>query len=139
MSLPTACDTSENVGLDVVAMGNGATMDFGGLSNELHFAALKIVSSDDCIKAYPQLFMNSSFKYKFRESMICANNRLSRKSVCNGDSGSGLITKSNSTLIGVANMAHPKGCEQGFPQGFQNIYSYLGWIKSITGMDLPTC
>lgn len=29
--------------------------------------------------------------------------------------------------------------EKGGPQGFTNVYSFLKWIKNITGLDLPNC
>lgn len=94
VQLPSVCETPKNI--EVIAIGRGATSDHSGISRQLRFAELTTLSTSDCRKTFPFLI--------FRKSVICAQNQASLQSICKGDSGSALITKSNGILIGISSM-----------------------------------
>lgn len=92
VNLPKTCESAENI--DVVTMGNGAISDYTGISDQLHFAVMKTIPLYECRKVFPMLLL--------RKSVICAQNSMYPQSICNGDSGSALVTKSGGILIGVS-------------------------------------
>lgn len=48
--------------------------------------------------------------------------------ICDGDSGGPLVTL-DYKLVGVSSWAF--GCGEGYPDGFQRISSFIGWIDEI--------
>lgn len=87
---------------------------------------MHIIPNSECVRSY-----NSQI---IRDTTICAKGN-EKESVCNGDSGGPLVLKSdNRTLIGVTSFGRASGCDDGIPQGFSRITSYLQWIEESTGM-----
>lgn len=96
VKLPNSCDST--VGLDVIAIGHGRTSNNGGISMPLNYVQLKAIPLKNCSFSFPVMNDHDSF--------ICVNGENkddSYQSICIGDSGGPLITKSDNTLIGVAN------------------------------------
>ncbi|XP_055323342.1 transmembrane protease serine 9-like [Sitodiplosis mosellana] len=129
VKLSTTCKIPEKT--ESIAIGNGAINDKSGLSPQLQYAILKTAPLKVCRKVYPLLF--------WRKSVICASNGLQQQSICRGDSGGPLISRSNHTLIGLSSFVRLEGCETGLPQGFTNIHSYFEWIRQVTGLEVPNC
>ncbi|XP_014482160.1 PREDICTED: chymotrypsin-1-like, partial [Dinoponera quadriceps] len=48
---------------------------------------------------------------------------------CNGDSGSGVVRKSDGAIVGLVSGGLP--CARGYPDVKTNVYSFVPWIKSI--------
>lgn len=131
IQLPTKCESNENV--DVVSMGNGMmNMSITDqLAPVLQWSPFKTLSNEKCLEAFPLL--------KYRTTAICVQNK-DMRSVCHGDSGGGLVRRTDTTLIGVTSfISITEGCEKGFPQVFTNVIPYHQWISKITGLDLIRC
>lgn len=93
-----ACSASD--GMDVIAIGNGATSDDAqGLPSTLQYVELKTANLRACLRSFPFLFM--------RKSVVCVLGE-EHKSACHGDSGGPLVTPSNS-LIGLTSFGSPQG------------------------------
>ncbi|XP_055327027.1 collagenase-like [Sitodiplosis mosellana] len=129
LPLPTVCKNPENV--ESYTVGYGATSDHSGVSPQLKFALLTTLPAHVC----RQVYQNS---YPGR-TVICAYNNVHGQSVCRGDSGGPLVSRTDGNLIGISCFVRKDGCELGIPQGFTNVYPYLGWISYVTGMNLPKC
>lgn len=100
--LPKVCKSTE--GIDSLVMGNGATSNSNSLLDpELSFAFLTTISPSECEKTFPGI--------SFLKSIICAQNAVNGQSICKGDSGGPLITRSDGILIGVSSFVH-KGKEE---------------------------
>lgn len=129
IQLPTNCASNEN--LNVVAMGTGLV---GTLPNReaesVQWAPLRTISFTECRSVYKALY--------FRKSILCAQTNKQR-TICAGDSGSPLVRKNDSTLVGIVSFTGKKDCETGLPQVFTNILSYLSWISKMTGFVLTSC
>lgn len=97
VKLPNSCESS--VGVDVIAIGHGRTSNNGGISMPLNYVDLKTIPLKNCSFSFPVMDDHDSF--------VCVNGDNSGdsgyKSICVGDSGGPLVTKSDKTLIGVAN------------------------------------
>lgn len=94
--LPNSCDST--VGLDVIAIGHGRTSNNGGISMPLNYVPMKSIPLQNCSFSFPVM--------KDHDSFVCVNGENkddTTQSICVGDSGGPLITKSDNTLIGVAN------------------------------------
>lgn len=96
MKLPNECKSTENI--DALTMGNGATSESISISSKLNFAFLKTLSPSACHSTFPILSK--------RKSIICAQNTINDQSICRGDSGSPLVTRSDGILIGVSSFVH---------------------------------
>lgn len=123
---PISLACSSSSGADVVAIGNGLTRDTDKtLPDILQYAELKTISALRCKWEFPFLL--------FRKSVICSKGE-EKRSVCHGDSGGPLATADGSALIGLTSFGSRKGCEQGKPQAFTRVSSYLEWIEETTGV-----
>ncbi|XP_055327026.1 collagenase-like [Sitodiplosis mosellana] len=133
IKLPTTCDSNSNENIDVIGIGNGLTDDDSTKPSPiLRWASFRTISREKCNEVFR--FLN------FRTTVICIESpKEVGSSICHGDSGSGLIRRSDNTLIGVASFVADSGCDNGLPQVFTNIVEYHPWISSITGLDLITC
>lgn len=90
---PTNCFTQTDV--DVIAVGHGKTGDKSDVSLRLKYAHLKVIPLTDCARLYPDKIVSGSY--------ICAKSSTNdNQSVCGGDSGGPLITKSDKRLIGIS-------------------------------------
>lgn len=96
VKMPNECKSTENI--DVLTMGNGATSDSTSLSTKLNFAFLKTISPSECHSTFP---ISSK-----RKTIICAQNTINDQSICRGDSGAPLVTRSDGILIGVSSFVH---------------------------------
>lgn len=98
--LPTECMPPATS--DVIAVGKGAKGNHGPISQEINFAAMKIISLNKCRSestGLPTIF--------FRRGIFCARNNHNLQNLCEGDSGGPLISRIENTLIGVASFGHP--------------------------------
>lgn len=97
MKLPNSCNSSVD-DLDVIAIGHGRTSNNGGISMPLNYVQMKTIPLKNCSFSFPV--------FKDHDSFVCVNGDNENgnyQSICTGDSGGPLITKSDETLIGVAN------------------------------------
>lgn len=123
-SIPLACSSTS--GLDVIAIGNGITKNTArSIPPILQFTHLRTVAKFDCLGEFPFLI--------FQTNVICAEGN-GKNSVCRGDSGGPLASAKTGSLVGVASFVSVEGCEEGLPQGFVRVSSYLNWIKKVTGI-----
>lgn len=110
---------------DVIAVGHGNKAS-GLASNVLQFSQMYTIPMMRCHLVFPIL--------KSGGTSLCAASKKG-SSVCDGDSGSGLIRKNDGRLIGIASFAHKDGCESGMPQVFTNVGLFNAWITNVTGVD----
>lgn len=91
-------------------------------SPSLRFANLEVITNEECRK---------KFTYFIHDSTICANGE-GAVGGCFGDSGGPLTVQSNgqSLLVGVASFVSKFGCDQGIPNGFTRVSSFIPWIES---------
>lgn len=90
---PTNCYIQTDV--DVIAVGHGKTSDKSDVSIQLKYAHLKLIPLRVCARLYPDKIVSNSY--------ICAKSSSNDyQSVCGGDSGGPLITKSDKKLIGIS-------------------------------------
>lgn len=82
----------------VITMGNGANEKLDGLSSQLHFSFLKTLSHKSCRNQLPM--------FLWSKSVICATNEMDSHTICNGDSGSPLVT-TDGTLMGISRFIRP--------------------------------
>lgn len=95
--LPKVCDSTE--GIDTLVMGTGATSNSVSAFNpQLSFACLQTISASECQNTFPF--------FSTRKSVICAQNSVNNQSICNGDSGGPMVTKSDGILIAVSAFVH---------------------------------
>lgn len=90
---PTNCYVQTDI--DVIAVGHGKINDKSDVSLQLKYAHLKLIPLRDCARLYPDKIVSGSY--------ICAKSSSNDyQSVCGGDSGGPLITKSDKKLIGIS-------------------------------------
>lgn len=125
--IPIACSAEGN-GIDVIAIGNGATHVGDRRSPPiLQYTELNTISRLSCLRTFPFLI--------FRSSIICVKGE-EEKNICEGDSGGPLVTSGNSSyLIGLTSFGPTSGCIPGAPAVFTRISYYKDWIKEITGVE----
>lgn len=115
-----------------IVAGWGKTED-GNLSQELKSSSMPIVRTIDCLMSD-----RDSFGQSLDSGMICAG-YLNGTTVCNGDSGSGLIAElENGTwfLVGIVSFtARSRNGTNCSPSGygvFVDVHVYLPWIRNVT-------
>lgn len=112
---------------DVIATGNGLTRNKSQqVPRILQYTKLRTISMLRCWREYMFLI--------FRNSVVCASGE-DQQSVCKGDSGGPLVTADKGKLIGITSFVRSEGCDEGIPQGFTRVSSYLKWIKAETGIS----
>ncbi|PSN53082.1 Chymotrypsin BI [Blattella germanica] len=111
-------------GTTVTVSGWGKTSDNGGVSNQLNYVNLNIITNSACSSYYGSTIISST---------ICADGS-SRQSTCNGDSGGPMVT--NGVQIGVVSFVSSRGCASGYPSGYARVTSFLSWISSNTGISI---
>lgn len=89
-------------------------------SNRLKYFNTTTISNQNCkdIKGYPV------------KHHLCTLSPIGL-GICFGDSGGPLIH--NNRIHGVVSMSKP--CALGSPDVFTNVYYFLGWIETITGIQ----
>lgn len=117
------CQPLEN--MDVTVIGNGQVSHNSRLpfSTVLQYARLKIISSEQCKKHFPNILP---------DHMFCASSA-EHRSVNIGDSGGPIVTDDNK-LIGVTSHIHRDGCNKGKPQVFMNVLAVYDFISMETGL-----
>lgn len=125
-----APECQRNKNINVVAMGFGWTnMTSKKQSSTLQHATLRTIPCNE--------YLDTLGFFIFRTSILCAKS-YKKQSICNGDSGSPLIRKSDNTLVGIVSFGI-KGNNADYPQVFTSVHSYHKWISSVTGIQLPSC
>nr|ABU41050.1 serine proteinase [Lepeophtheirus salmonis] len=97
---------------------------------QLHYVnGLRVIKNDVCAQTYGSLI---------NEDLICIDSS-DHKGVCNGDSGGPMnyeIEDGKYMQIGVADFVGGKTCDDGKPEGFARVTSYLEWIEENTGRKI---
>ncbi|XP_055598233.1 collagenase-like [Uranotaenia lowii] len=123
ISLPNIGETNSFEGYNSIDMGFGKTSDSSGLSENLRYAEVKVISNSECIPIFgPRTVVDST---------LCAKG-LAGQSICKSDSGGPLVY--NNIQIGVNSFVHFYGCSTGKPFGTVRITSVRQWIQNITGI-----
>ncbi|XP_023951067.2 trypsin, alkaline C-like [Bicyclus anynana] len=105
---------------DVIAIGWGFISTNGPLSEQLRHVVLRTVNQARC---------NRDFGGSITANMLCANWHDGRRSICFGDSGTGLIM--NNVVIGISSFIGWDGCgSTRFPAVFARISRYEAWIRN---------
>nr|CAD7462022.1 unnamed protein product [Timema tahoe] len=106
-----------------------------GISDELNFVNLTILTNLECAESYvPGVVISST---------ICARGT-EQRSTCRGDSGGPLVLNratnytqgersTNYTQIGVVSFVARSGCASGAPSGYVRVTSFLDWLATNTG------
>ncbi|CAG2054859.1 unnamed protein product [Timema podura] len=121
--------------------GWGRTLDNAtGISDELNFVNLTILTNLECAESYvPGVVISST---------ICARGT-EHRSTCRGDSGGPLVVdratnytqgerSTNYTQIGVVSFVARSGCASGAPSGYVRVTSFLDWLATNTGHPEPS-
>ncbi|XP_052744843.1 trypsin CFT-1-like [Bicyclus anynana] len=104
---------------DVVALGWGNIHTDGPGSEQLRRVVLRAVNHTQCRMAFGGLTAN----------MLCANWIDASRSICFGDSGTGLLH--NNVLVGVASFIGWDGCGSiRWPSVFVRVSRYETWIRT---------
>ncbi|EFA10762.1 brachyurin [Tribolium castaneum] len=113
-------------GVVVTAAGWGQTSDSSsGMSNNLIYAELSIISNTEC-----QITYGSQIK----SGMVCAVGNYN-EGICIGDTGSPLVkpdVKGSPLHVGIASFMSQNGCESTDPSGFIRTDVYHKWISNVT-------
>ncbi|KAJ8711200.1 hypothetical protein PYW07_008442 [Mythimna separata] len=98
------------------------------LDEELHLVELPVVSQETCLRSYPQFFAKFTSNYTY-----CAGNR-NGSSVCNGDSGGGMVFRMDGIwyLRGLVSLSLAKKgefiCDPSHYAVFTDLAKLLPWI-----------
>lgn len=108
------------------------------LSNWLRMTELPFVNYTSCLGSNPEVFSST-----IHEGMFCAG-YANGSSVCNGDSGGGLITyhRDHWVLTGIVSFTAlrdgPRNlCDSEQYTGFVKVRYYRDWLRNITGQVSP--
>lgn len=130
----------------IKAVGEGTVVGWGSTSlNENHSSILKkmkvpIVNGTHCYTSTSELASYGS------DRMFCAGYKNEGKSVCAGDSGSGLYQKDDLTedswvLSGIVSgslLSNSGGCNVDSFALYTNVASFLDWISSVENSNEKT-
>jgi len=106
-------------GLDVVAIGWGATSSGGASSPKLLEVEVDVHSQDSCASDYAGSSITSR--------MLCAARE--GKDACQGDSGGPLIDKATSKLVGITSWGF--GCaDPNYPGVYSKVQDQFEWIDA---------
>lgn len=108
--------------------GFGLTQNASQSNIYLRFVRMTPISNEEC---------SNEWGWLFKKSLLCANGLTSlNHTTCNGDSGNGLVlkTEAKSTVYGIVSYGAP-GCV-GRPKVFTRVASYLDYISSVTGIEI---
>ncbi|XP_037073177.1 LOW QUALITY PROTEIN: brachyurin-like [Pollicipes pollicipes] len=97
----------------------------GSISSYLRHATVPIITNGACYWRPPS-------------TQLCISTT-GGVSSCNGDSGGPLqIEQADGSFleVGIVSYGASAGCELGYPAGFARVTEFLGYISSVTGMDL---
>jgi secreted trypsin-like serine protease len=120
---------------DVEVAGWGDTEYYHGISEELQYANMSLITLDECKK------YKSHYIEDLNDDHICAEKV--KGDPCDGDSGAAMVSKKTNQILGV--LSYGKDAENGIDMGendcrakvpvvFTRISSYIGWIEGKTGL-----
>lgn len=96
---------------------------------ELQFLTLNVLAASECVNYFPDV----------SNSTICAQgtdyNRTRRGSLCEEYGAPLVLKRDNRTLIGIYQYSR-EGCDEGGPELFLNIGSYVHWIRRTARFQL---
>nr|XP_029726488.1 transmembrane protease serine 9-like [Aedes albopictus] len=108
------------------------------LSNWLRMTELPFVNYTSCLGSNPEVFANTIY-----EGMFCAG-YANGSSVCNGDSGGGLVTyhRDHWVLTGIVSFTALRDgprtlCDSEEYTGFIKVRYYRDWLRNITAQVSP--
>ncbi|KAJ3656601.1 hypothetical protein Zmor_015669 [Zophobas morio] len=111
-----------------IAIGWGQTSDEDtGFAEELMRVNLTTLSTNECKLTYGS---------QVTEDMVCVAGNYNEGS-CIGDIGSPLLQfvgREYYLVVGTASFLSANGCESTDPSGYTRTFSYISWIKNITGV-----
>ncbi|GFG36602.1 hypothetical protein Cfor_05815 [Coptotermes formosanus] len=119
-------------GVTARVSGWGQTSDaVTGVTDVLNYVDLLVITNTQCATVFGSYIISST---------LCVST-LGGQSTCNGDSGGPLVTEIDGayTQIGVVSFAAAAGCELEYPAGFARVTSYLDWIETNSGIQIPSC
>ncbi|XP_063234609.1 brachyurin-like [Bacillus rossius redtenbacheri] len=130
VNLPSFSHISESfTSQSVQVSGWGRTSDtIPGISEELNYVDLEVISNERCATFYGESILNST---------LCAHGDGGR-STCSGDSGGPLVVRYENTFtqIGVVSFVSRAGCTSGAPSGYARVTAFLGWIQQHTSVPI---
>lgn len=102
--------------------------DTGMASEELNLVEMPVVDQETCLRSYNEFFVRFTSSYTY-----CAGYR-DGASVCNGDSGGGMVFKSSDTwylrgLVSLSVAQNDKRCDPTHYIIFTDLAKFLPWIK----------
>ncbi|KAH8419576.1 hypothetical protein KR222_006970 [Zaprionus bogoriensis] len=102
--------------------GWGQHRDTKKYMNQLHLMQIQLMGEQYC--------QNQGFGKRFRAGMLCA--RLpNMDSSCGLDSGSPLVLRARSGLLGLASFGSSEHCRNNTLLSYTNIKAYTQWINSV--------
>lgn len=121
---------------DVEVAGWGHTEFYHGISHELQYANMTLITLNECKK------YKSHYVEDLNDDNICTERV--KGAPCDGDSGAALVSKKTNQILGV--LSYGKDAENGIDMGendcnanvpvvFTRISSYIDWIKEKTGLN----
>lgn len=112
----------------LLVAGFGETKNASQSNMFLRFIQMQAITNEQC---------SSEWGWKFKDTFICAHG-LNNQTTCNGDSGNGLILKSNneSIVLGIVSYGAP-GC-LGKPKVCTKVASYLDYINSVIEIEIKS-
>jgi secreted trypsin-like serine protease len=119
-----AANSGTFAGQNALASGWGRTTQNGGVSPNLMWVELPIITNAVCAQTFGTNIIIAS--------TICARAPAGR-GTCNGDSG-GPLTLRNGIVIGVVSFVSSRGCAVGDPSGYARVSSFRNWIRNTTGV-----
>ena len=117
---------STYVGDEVIASGWGRTSDNSGVSSDLNFAVMEVITNTKCAKTYGLTITASNICVATPDGV----------STCQGDSGGPLVLESTKVQVGIVSFGSAAGCAKGYPAAFTRVTSFLPWIAEKTGLKL---
>ncbi|XP_065336904.1 brachyurin-like [Cloeon dipterum] len=123
----SATASLDNNNVTVCGWGKTSDEDAAPASN-LACARTRLISNAECTKLYGSA--------SFKSTNLCGRG-LNQQSTCSGDSGGPVVLTERDklpTLIGIVSYGAAASCEDGYPDVFTRVSSYLSWITNVTGI-----
>ncbi|XP_071452155.1 brachyurin-like [Hetaerina americana] len=123
---PRSMQSDDLVGDEVTVSGWGKPSDSSpGISQMLNYVSMKVMSNEECANTFGDIITPTK---------LCTDTTGGHSS-CNGDSGGPLILQGQDgryVEVGIVSFGASAGCEQGYPDAFTRVTSYLDWIETNT-------